>query len=430
MYNKDNDMTYEQLKPLIEGQTESPSLDFKADCSLDLKRLAKDIIAMSNVRDGGLIVIGVKEQETGFEATGVADANLTTYNKDQMKDKLAKYTDPSVDFDVYFPADSNNKTFVVIKVYSFKEIPVICVRDWDKDLVANTIYYRNTNQRVQSGAVSNAHDLRAVIEHAAIKMFQKYRDLGLTQNTVTNSQSELPLPDSKLVTKIKSRGFFAFKFAFSPILELDLAELKDIIQRCQVNLNWTYPYIHSRPLQENNSLQFGDNFLEMELEMWSRKEFWRFFIDGSFSFISAFTEDWFGEEGDMLRKDMEERYPSGEYLFYFTTILEPITAFVSFLERVIIERNIDGNIKVDLKYYKTKDRKLNLDSYERLWTLGAKTTRADNISESINLRASQLKVDSLKISNELVIKVFKRFDFQPPAENVLMEQKRILNNQY
>src|SRR5690606_7373015 len=180
----------------------------------------------------------------------------------------------------------------------------------------------------------------------------------------------------------------------------------------------------------NNSLQFGDNFLEMELDMWSRKEFWRFFTDGSFSFISAFTEDWFGDEGDFFRKGMEDRYPSGEYLFYFTTILEPITAFISFLERVIIEKNIDGNVKVELKYYKTKDRKLNLDSYERLWTLGTKTTKADNISESINLQATQLKMDSLKISNELVIKVLKRFDFHPPADNILMEQKKILNNHY
>lgn len=423
-------MTYEQLKSLIEGQTENPSLDFKADSPLRLQRLAKDIIAMSNVRDGGLIVIGVKEQETGFEATGVSDANLTTYNKDQMKDKLTKYTDPPVDFDLHFPSDNNGKTYVVIKVHPFKEIPVICVRDWDKDLVANTIYYRNTNQRVQSAAISNAHDLRAVIEHAAIKMFQKYRDLGLTQNTVTNTQSELDLPSSELINKIKSKGFIEFKFAFSPILELDLTELKDIIRRCQVNFNWTYPYLHSRPLQENNSLQFGDNFLEMELDMWSRKEFWRFFTDGSFSFISAFTEDWFGDEGDFFRKGMEERYPSGEYLFYFTTILEPITAFISFLERVIIEKNIDGNVKVELKYYKTKDRKLNLDSYERLWTLGTKTTKADNISESINLQATQLKMDSLKISNELVIKVLKRFDFHPPADNILMEQKKILNNHY
>ncbi|WP_166333003.1 AlbA family DNA-binding domain-containing protein [Sphingobacterium chungjuense] len=421
-------MIYEQLKSLIEGQTENPSLDFKADCSLNLRKLAKDIIAMSDVRDGGLIVMGVKERNTGFEATGVSEANLTTYNKDQMKDKLMKYADPPVDFDLHFPSDGNGKTFVVIKVHPFKEIPMICVRDWDKDLVANTIYYRNTNQRVQSAAISNAHDLRAVIEHAAIKMFQKYRDLGLTQSSVINTRSELDLPNAELITKIKSKGFIEFKFAFSKILELHLVELKEIIRRCQVNFNWTYPYIHPRLLLENNSLQFGDDYLEMELDMWARKEFWRFFTNGSFSFFSAYTEDWFGEEGDMFRNGMEERYPSGEYLFYFTTILEPITAFISFLERVIIEKNIEGNIRVELRYCKTKDRKLNLDSYERLWTLDTKTTKADNISESINLPATQLKMDSLKISNELVIKVLKRFDFHPPADNILMEQKKILNN--
>lgn len=106
-------MDYEQLKILIEGQKENPSLDFKANSPLDLQRLAKDLIAMSNVRDGGTIIIGVSETPTGFEATGVENENIKTFNKDIMKDKLAKYTDPAVDFDIYFPLDeSTQRTFV------------------------------------------------------------------------------------------------------------------------------------------------------------------------------------------------------------------------------------------------------------------------------------------------------------------------------
>lgn len=38
--------------------------------------MAKDIIAMSNVRDGGTIVIGVKEQKNAFLAVGVSDEKL------------------------------------------------------------------------------------------------------------------------------------------------------------------------------------------------------------------------------------------------------------------------------------------------------------------------------------------------------------------
>lgn len=177
-------MDYEQLKSLIEGQSENASLDFKGDTPLNLQRLAKDLIAMSNVRDGGTIIVGVSETSTGYEPTGVTDENIKTYNKDIMKDKLSKYTDPAVDFDIYFPFDkSTQRTYVVIKVYPFKELPVLCVKDWDKHLVANTIYYRNTNRRVESSAVSNAHDLRAIIEHAAIKIQNKYQDYGINIST-------------------------------------------------------------------------------------------------------------------------------------------------------------------------------------------------------------------------------------------------------
>jgi hypothetical protein len=43
---------------LLEAQAESQTLEFKAACNWDISRMAKDILALSNVQDGGVIIIG------------------------------------------------------------------------------------------------------------------------------------------------------------------------------------------------------------------------------------------------------------------------------------------------------------------------------------------------------------------------------------
>lgn len=173
-------MSMDDLNKLIEGGAETPNIDFKGTCPWDARSFAKDVLAMSNIADGGRLIIGIAEKPKGvFNREGVTVEDKKTYQIDVMRDQLTKYTDPFVEIAVYFVKDTaDGKDYVIIRVEPFKEVPIICkCNDQMVGLTAGGIYYRNRNRRIESALVSNSYDMRDVIERAMLKM--RYRALRI-----------------------------------------------------------------------------------------------------------------------------------------------------------------------------------------------------------------------------------------------------------
>ncbi len=175
-------MTTDELEALIEGGEETDSLEFKGAMTWDVRTLVRDILAMANVIDGGRIVIGV-EDET-FVRQGLLEDQVQSYNLDIMRDQVAPYADPNVQFRCAIVTGQDGLRFAVIDVASFETVPVLCRRD-GPDVNRGDIYFRSRSGRPSSARVNNSSDMRDIIEAATMRSARRLGRLGFVANSAT-----------------------------------------------------------------------------------------------------------------------------------------------------------------------------------------------------------------------------------------------------
>lgn len=183
-------MTTEELEEILEGQRENPSVEFKTACDWNIDLFVKDILAITNTRDGGYIIVGVEDGT--FTREGVTELQIGTFIEEIIMDQVAEYADPFVTLNISFPQDFDGKKYVVIRVVQFDELPVICRKD-GRGAVRGTIYYRTKNGRPQSSPVKNSYDMRDIILLSVSRTMRKLRDVGFEVPSESHQQLESEL---------------------------------------------------------------------------------------------------------------------------------------------------------------------------------------------------------------------------------------------
>jgi predicted HTH transcriptional regulator len=153
----------------------------------DAAKLARHILAMSNLADGGFIVVGVEDGT--FARLGLNEDLAGTYDEEVMRDQMAKFADPHVTFAVERVADANGVSFLVIHVASFDEVPVVCRID-STDTTAGAVYYRSSRRRPESAQINNSYDMRDVLTLAAVRMRQRLGRLGVRMEPTDDAVQE------------------------------------------------------------------------------------------------------------------------------------------------------------------------------------------------------------------------------------------------
>jgi hypothetical protein len=121
-----------QLEDLVFHGREERNLEYKGPVQWadhDVKaRLTKCILALSNIRDGGAIVMGVEQDEESFVAVGLEAAHRDSFKQNEIARYVNNYADPYAEIRVS-RVQLNEKDFVVIQVREFDEVPVVCRRN-------------------------------------------------------------------------------------------------------------------------------------------------------------------------------------------------------------------------------------------------------------------------------------------------------------
>ena len=164
-------MTDETFAQIMSALRESSGVEFKGPGLLSDSRLVaqtvKAVLGMANRRGGGAVIIGVRETANSFVPVGLTDDELRSWNFDATADQIARYADPAVAFQLEI-MHYGEKRYVVIEVFEFSDIPVLCKRYYNNILREGACYVR-TSRKPETSELPTQTEMRQLLDLAIDK---------------------------------------------------------------------------------------------------------------------------------------------------------------------------------------------------------------------------------------------------------------------
>lgn len=167
---------------IVRDLAETQQVEYKspAPCDKIIQKLMKAAIAMANTSNGGVIVVGVK-RGIRFEATGLNEELLNTYDTEALQTELVDCAVPRLRLTVQAKYDED-RAFVVISVHPFDRIPHLSIRKREptkQGVEVGRVYYRN--DKPESHEV-DSNEWVELMESTSLKGFDSrlewLRDIG------------------------------------------------------------------------------------------------------------------------------------------------------------------------------------------------------------------------------------------------------------
>ncbi|HEY1530249.1 MAG TPA: RNA-binding domain-containing protein [Galbitalea sp.] len=324
-------LTNEEIAAQLDLGHELRSVEYKAagmrSDKTFLAKVARAALALTNQRGGGHIIIGLAEEQSEDEYTGLDDQQLHEWLEyDDVSAQINAYADPPLELQVAQRQLPNGRQIIVIEVAEFGDVPVLCKKDFPGVLQANQLYTRSL-AKPESSPTHTQNEVREVLALGVEKQLRQFvettRRAGIDLGPTTPSSTELyVLRIAEFIDQDESAAAVSadshFRVWFAPqdfgASAIDYAALKELVRLNQVaNPRASFPVIRS---PQNGDEWIGDR------SDWGDQEVWRFYQSGLFIDMLAigheYKPDWdsFGREND------DGYLPVWLPLWYFTQAFE------------------------------------------------------------------------------------------------------------
>lgn len=284
------DLMFEKILELLEAGGETRNIEFKKTYDWGnpqhKAKIVKCILAMSNTKDGGNLILGIDDEKQGLDKlTGMEQEHYVKLNYDHIVVEVNKFADPPIAFHMY-PIEKDKKHYILMRIPEFDELPIICKRSGEQGLKEGAVFLRSKT-KPESALIRSQSEMRELMDLAINKgirqFYMRVRDSGLRLADDDTSQESyakelVGIEDDEVVNLIKKKGYW--KIAIRPTFyEEDrietLVKCKNILQDNKLSLKgWDFPHL--------NGFSNGNNYVQSKENFGQFKELLRFYKSGQF----------------------------------------------------------------------------------------------------------------------------------------------------
>jgi len=432
----------DEIRNLIRLGNENRNLDFKgafswSEANHDEKcAIAKDVLAFSNTRDGGVILIGVNDKSGDIE--GLTDEQYASFDQTKFNSFVEKFTAPRHTSNVH-RIMIDQQRIVVINIPEFADVPILCARDANsssnqsKLLLRRAALYKRT-ERATSEPVEDADEMRELLNRGLLRrqdeLFRAFKQIILPIGI-----DRTPAPGAEFKAEVGSAERYFSELegvAFSELPHWSLMmrpedyiagriptsiELQRFIQVSAISLRgWTFP-IAGR-IDGSEWRNFDGGTQSFYNGMAAPPEALRAYKSGLVAWRSGMGEDhWPGFAGQEVLSFMNLIFSVTEWTLFARRFFEPLLA-------------VDERIEFKVGAYGIKGRRLVSEGPRLPFHQKYQTEESSfEILEALGM--SDLRADPEAIARRIIRKIFELFNWNDPDDAMLRGwQQKLIRRQF
>ncbi len=393
-------------------------------------RVVRAAMVMANRRSGGIVIIGVEEDQNGLHFLGLTSEQLATWKYESIASGFNSFTNVPIEFDRLEYEYAGN-TFLVLDIHEFATVPVMCMKEYrDKSnpkmpeaqcplILRPGAFYIRTLNNAESKQMLTSEEARTLFELVADKAIQSF-----VTHTKLAGIDIAPLPKdeelfaqqlegwtSPLLEDIRTRGYWDIRIrpvTFEPE-RVSLFQMRQLLVDASLdNRGWEFPF-NTSVLPET-----GVDWIGWESRKKYNVQAWRFFQSGQFAAEVGLLDDW----------DEKRPYPLGtdattSKLLATSEVIFRLTETFGLASRLAITDvyRDERSVVVDLRLCHVQDRQLYGRGIHQIPSPLGYRTSAETIPHPPLILA---KEDIIARPRELALEatqyIFERFGWNPSVQ--------------